>query len=74
MEYHKIETIFERDPETFIVNPALLKNPVISTIKEWEVDEKIDGTNVRIILSEDGKISFGGRTDRAQLPSDLFNY
>jgi hypothetical protein len=70
IEYHKIETLFERD-ERFVVDPSKLKKPVLATIREWDVTEKIDGTNIRVILNEDGQVSFGGRTDNAQLPADL---
>lgn len=69
--YHKIETLFERDPETFVVNPRRLKSPVLATISEWDVTEKIDGTNIRVMLSADGEVQFGGRSDNAQLPTDL---
>ena len=31
-EYHKIETLFERDKDTFIVDPTKLKSPVLATI------------------------------------------
>lgn len=74
-EYHKIETLFERDMEG---NKKLIegkfRHPLIEYIKdcEWIFTEKIDGTNIRIIW--DGhKITFGGRTDNAQLPADLVN-
>ena len=70
-EYPKIDTLFERDMETFIVDPSRLKSPVLGTINLWDVQEKIDGTNIRIMLGEDGAVQFGGRTDAAQLPVDL---
>lgn len=70
MEYHKIETLYERDEKTHKVNPEAIKNPVYSLIKMWQWTEKIDGTNIRIIW-RDGKLSFGGKTDAAQLPGDL---
>lgn len=74
MEYHKIETLFERDPTTFVVNESALKSPVLATIREWDVTEKIDGTNIRVMLDTDGNVSFGGRIDRAQIPADLVQY
>lgn len=74
MEYHKIETLFERDPKTFVVNAELLKSPVLGTINLWDVTEKIDGTNIRVILSGDGSVTFGGRSDNAQMHADLVNY
>lgn len=69
-EYHKIDTLFERD-ERFVVDPTKLKKSVLATISEWDVTEKIDGTNIRIMLSKDGEVSIGGRTNNAQLPGDL---
>lgn len=72
-EYHKIETLFERDMEG---NKKLIegkfRNPIIEYIKEnqWIFTEKIDGTNIRIHW--DGHcVVFGGRTDSAQIPSNL---
>lgn len=73
-EYHKIETLFERDKATFVVDPLKLKSPVLATIREWDVTEKIDGTNIRVMLSETGEVSFGGRTNAAQIPGDLVQY
>lgn len=73
-EYHKIETLFERDGKTFVVNPAVLKASVLATIREWDVTEKIDGTNIRVMLSAQGDVTFGGRTDAAQIPADLVQY
>jgi hypothetical protein len=74
MEYHKIETLFERDAATFMVKPEQLKSSVLGTINEWDVTEKIDGTNIRIMLSEAGEVAFGGRTEAAQIPADLVQY
>jgi hypothetical protein len=70
-EYHKIDTLFERDKATFVVDPARLKQPVLATISEWDVTEKIDGTNIRVMLSLDGEVTFGGRSNAAQIPGDL---
>jgi hypothetical protein len=72
-EYHKIETIFERDMEG---NKKLIegkfRNPLVEYLKdnEWVFTEKVDGTNVRVYW--DGhKVSFNGRTDNAQLHGHL---
>jgi hypothetical protein len=73
-EYPKIDTLFERDPASFVVDPAKLKASVLGTINEWDVTEKIDGTNIRVMLSKDGAVSFGGRTDAASIPGDLVQY
>ena len=83
MEYHKIETLYERDENTFKVKPGVLKNPVYSLIKEWQWTEKIDGINARIMWNanqfneegtERGNLSVGGKTDTAQLPVDFVQY
>jgi hypothetical protein len=72
-EYSKIETLFERG-EDFVVDPSRLKKSVLGTITLWDATEKIDGTNIRVMLSETGDIQFGGRSDNAQLPADLLMY
>lgn len=72
--YHKIETLFERDRTTFVVDPARIKASVLGTIREWDVTEKIDGTNIRVMLSECGEVLFGGRSNNAQIPGDLVQY
>lgn len=74
MEYPKINTLFERNKSTFVVDPSTLKASVLGTIKEWDVTEKIDGTNIRVMLSLSGEVSFGGRTNTAQIPGDLVQY
>lgn len=48
MEYPKIETLFDRDPDTFKVDINRLRMPEVALIKEWLVTEKIDGMNVRV--------------------------
>lgn len=39
-------------------------------VKKWHVEEKIDGTNIRVIF-KDRKVSFGGRTKNANIPALL---
>lgn len=73
-EYHKIDTLFERDPSTFVVNPEKIKASVLETISAWDVTEKIDGTNIRVMLSVEGEVSFGGRSNSAQIPADLIQH
>jgi len=73
-EYHKIETLYERDDKTHRIKPELiLKNRVYGCIKTWHWTEKVDGTNVRVIW-DGSKVTFGGKTDNAQLHADLFRY
>lgn len=73
MEFPKIETLFDRD-EKFGVIVGKFRNPVYDSFKTWHVTEKVDGTNVRIMLSEEGKVTIGGRTDAAQMSTDLVQY
>lgn len=74
-EYHKIETLFERDTTG---SKKLIEGKFRSEAVEflanntWIFTEKIDGTNIRVYW--DGhKISFGGRTERRQIPAHLVN-
>jgi hypothetical protein len=73
MEYHKIETLFDRDEKTHKVHPDKLRNPVFGIIKTWQFTEKIDGTNIRVMWT-DGKLTFGGKTDNAQIHADLIKH
>lgn len=72
-EYHKIETLYERDMATHKVNPAVLKNRTYGLLKTWCFTEKIDGTNIRCVW-QDGKLTFGGKTDNAQIHADLVKW
>lgn len=75
-EYHKIQTVYKRDPATKM--KTLLNGEYSEpafyylTNNEWIFTEKVDGTNIRVIY--DGKnITFGGKTDNAQIPNQLVN-
>lgn len=73
-EYHKIETLFERDEKTKKLIEGKFRNETVEYLKdnEWEFTEKIDGTNIRI-LWDGHKVTFAGRTDKAQIPAELTN-
>lgn len=71
-EYHKIETLYERDTKTKKIIEGQFRNETVEFLKDtkWVFTEKIDGTNIRIFW--DGhKVSFAGRTDKAQIPEEL---
>lgn len=76
VEYHKIDTLFER--EMFGNNKLIIgkwRNPTVEYLKDnvWQMTEKIDGTNIRIVW--DGhNIYFAGRTVRAQIPPHLLSF
>lgn len=74
-EYTKIETIFERDMDgTKKLIEGKFRNETVEFLKDnqWICTEKIDGTNIGIVW--DGhKVSYQGRTERAQIPANLMN-
>lgn len=75
-EYHKIETLYNRDVKgTKKLIEGDFRNPVYSYLSSLNFmwTEKINGTNTRIYW--DGHtISFGGRTDKAQIQPNLMKY
>lgn len=71
VEYPKIETYYERDSKSFTVLPDCPRCPEFALVNRWLVTEKIDGTNIRIHLRSDGTVTYGGRTDAAQLHAPL---
>jgi len=71
-EYPKIQTIFKRSESTHKVIEGEYSLPEFEYLKNnlWVFTEKIYGTNIRVMW--DGKnITFGGKTDRAQIPPFL---
>lgn len=73
-EYDKIQTVFKRDMsnngKTLLMDQYSL--PEFEFLKNvpWVFTEKVDGTNIRVMI-EDGRVSFGGKTDNAQIPAAL---
>lgn len=76
MKYHKIKTVYERDPEnnykTLIIGKYAMPEFEYLRNNTWIFTEKVDGTNIRVIW-EDKKMRIGGRTDNAQIPSFLYD-
>lgn len=87
MEYPKIHSLWKRrewyleggkknNPDyqsgrqSFIVGDYATEE--FANIKKWLVQEKIDGTNVRIHLTD--KVEFFGRTEQAHHHPDLLRY
>jgi hypothetical protein len=73
--YHKIQSVFKRDPETkFKTFLPEYSRPEFEYLRDldWEWTEKVDGTNIRVHWNGD-RIHIGGRTDNAQLPADLIS-
>ena len=73
-EYQKIETVYNRSEGGKKLIVGDFRSPVVEYLKDnqWDWVEKVDGTNIRVIW--DGhRITFKGRTDKAQIPHDLLN-
>lgn len=68
--YHKIQTVFLRDPATKFKTLLMGKYtlPEFEYLKrlQWDFTEKVDGTNIRVMF--DGHaLSFAGKTDKAEM-------
>lgn len=77
-KYPKILTVYKRDPATKY--RTLLEgewaDPVFDYLQdnEWEFTEKVDGTNIRVGWDHEAQtVRFGGRTDKAHIPTFLFD-
>ena len=75
-EYHKIQSIFKRNlnlkHKPLIEGDYTLPEFEYLAYNQWMFTEKVDGTNIRIIIAND-TITFGGRTEAAQIPAQLLN-
>lgn len=82
MKYPKLETLFTRYTKDDAPRPCDVSKVNQFTYRScelgalalisyrWNVEEKVDGMNIRVMWDADG-LRFGGRTDRAQLPAEL---
>jgi len=72
--YHKIQTVFKRDPatnhKTLLLNQYSRPEFEFLTGNRWVFTEKVDGTNIRVMWDGE-KVTFGGKTDNAQIPGKL---
>lgn len=72
--YHKIQTVFKRDPEkkfrSLLEGNFSLPEFEYLQNNKWIFTEKVDGTNIRVMQNK-GKITFGGKTARAQIQAQL---
>ena len=77
-KYHKIQTVFKRDPAT--KHKTLLEGdftyPEFRFLRfnHWVFTEKVDGTNIRIMFDPEARsVTFGGRGNNSQIPAKLTN-
>lgn len=72
-EYHKIQTVFLRDPatnhKTLLEGQYALPEFEYLANNQWVFTEKVDGTNIRVMF--DDRVTFGGKTDNASIPAKL---
>ncbi len=68
--YPSIETVYVRDQQTKKLHFGDIRMPEVECINMWSMSEKIDGTNIRAIVTRSG-IEIKGRTDKADLPKGL---
>lgn len=76
-EYHKIDSVYKRDQKgKFILGE--FSRPEFEYLKDspWLWTEKVDGTNIRIMFRNIDvlELSFGGKTDNAQISTKLINW
>ena len=73
-EYHKIQTVFKRSQDnnfrTLLMDEYSKPEFEYLADNQWIFTEKVDGTNIRIMY-QDGALSFGGKTDKAEIPPYL---
>lgn len=74
-KYHKIQSVFKRDPannhKTFLMGEWSEPAFGYLAMNDWEFTEKVDGTNIRVMVESGGAMSFGGKTDNANMPAPL---
>lgn len=70
--FPKIDTVFKRNSRFKVIPKEYTKDDYAGDAK-WEVTEKIDGTNIRIIW-HNKKIYFEGRTEKSEIPKRLLTY
>lgn len=74
IQYHKIETVYKRDPatnyKTLLVGQYATDEFGYLAANDWVFTEKVDGTNIRVMV-KDGQVTFGGKSDDAQIPAFL---
>lgn len=78
--YPSTENLFTRDEETHKLNMGDFRRPDFAQVGNWHITEKIDGTNIRVILdwAYDEELDLWrpvvdvrGRTDAASLPKNF---
>lgn len=76
-KYHKIQTVFKRDPETKFKTllDGEYSEPAFEYLKDadWTFREKVDGTNIRIMWKPGRVVSCLGKSDSSEIPLPLLD-
>lgn len=74
-EYHKIQTVWLRDPKnkhrTLLEGQWAKEEFEVLQDIQWQFTEKVDGTNIRVMW-DGAAVKFGGRTNNAAIPAKLY--
>lgn len=73
MGYPKIDTLYNRNPNTFKVIEEDFRREEFTLINKWFVTEKIDGTNVCVHL-HDGYVTYEGHHDKSQMQPNVLKF
>ena len=72
MEYPKINSLWKRDNAHNIIENDYARAE-FGAFKKWRVEEKIDGTNIRMYV-QNGTIDVKGRTNKADVPAAVLAF
>ena len=78
MNYPKIENLWKRNTKHLLTEGEHTLSE-FANVNRWEISEKIDGMNIKIEFINDSflfdaVLSFGGRTDKTEIPSQLLKH
>ncbi|MBM3886833.1 hypothetical protein FJ364_02780 [Candidatus Dependentiae bacterium] len=79
MEYPKINSLFKRNVSDNSLIISDYACPEFGLLKAWRVEEKIDGTNIRIVYdplacTPEAKLSILGRSKDSAMPAQLHEW
>jgi len=72
MEYPKINSLWKRDAAHNLIENDYSRVE-FGAFKKWRVEEKIDGTNIRVYV-QNGTITVKGRTNKAAVPAEVLAF
>ena len=73
MGYEKIDTLYNRNPNTFKVNQDEIRREEFKSIDSWLVTEKLDGSCTCILLQE-GYVKYEGHKEKSIIQPNILKY